>query len=274
MSERKNCMGCGTVVVNPVVCNNCEAVSHPGCVSRTGHAYSNKRFLDCRGAATRDNSLNDGLLNNIRQVIKEEFTKFREEFLEIYRADLAKVKGEIQELTNKIELIERRVIEQQQTPSLSLTDDIIEEMRDREIRSRNLIFHQVDEVDSSRDDGLLDSELVKDIFRKIQPDKPVNFKCTRLGKKRRGVVRPLRVVLDSEQDVISLLRLRSRYTGPVKIFRDQTVKQRKRFSDLRDELKCLRETGDSDKSIRYFNGVPKIVSVNKGSNIKNGNTPL
>ena len=66
-----------------------------------------------------------------------------------------------------------------------------------------------------------------------------------------------------------ILRNKSRYQGPVKISRDLTLIQRKHFKNLRQQLGILKEAGETDKTIRYFNGVPKIVSVNKKQEAKN-----
>lgn len=79
-------------------------------------------------------------------------------------------------------------------------------------------------------------------------------------------MRPLRVSLPSKDVVLKILRNKLRYSGPVKISQDQTVKQRKHFKDLQAQLRLLRDAGDKNKSIRYINSVPKIVNSNTGAN--------
>jgi len=141
-------------------------------------------------------------------------------------------------------------------------EDIIVELADRNQRSNNLIFYNLDEMaDGSSSDEChrVDLSLAKDIVQVIIPVGVSISKVTRLGGRKTGHARPLRVTLPTKEDVISILRNKRRYVGPVKIHQDQTTKQRKFLNDLRGRLKEYHEVGDINKTIRYFDGVPKIV---------------
>lgn len=70
---------------------------------------------------------------------------------------------------------------------LSLEENIIEELEDKARRSSNLIFYNLDEPEG---DNCVDANLVKDIIRKIQPDKALSIRI--MGRRRQGHSRPLR----------------------------------------------------------------------------------
>jgi len=93
----------------------------------------------------------------------------------------------------------------------------------------------------------------------IVPNGMPILRVTRLGGWRTKHARPLRVTLPSREDAISILRNKNRYVGPIRIHQDQTIKQRKFLNDLRGRLKEYHEAGDVGKTIRFFDGVPKIV---------------
>lgn len=50
---------------------------------------------------------------------------------------------------------------------------------------------------------------------------------------------------------MEILRSKARYSGPVKISQDQTVKQRAYLTELQIKLKSLKDARESNKTIRY-----------------------
>lgn len=101
-------------------------------------------------------------------------------------------------------------------------------------------------------------DLVSGIIRDIKPG-IVPASTRRLDKKCIGHSRPVCVSMDTKKDASLILRNKSRYSGTVKIFQDQTLKQRNQLRDLQSKLKALKGGGENDKTIRYINGVPRIV---------------
>ncbi|XP_050454126.1 uncharacterized protein LOC126852886 [Cataglyphis hispanica] len=257
---------CGTVVVKPIICKGCNVASHPSCVSRTDHPHTNGQFVNCK-----DTEVNSTLLNAIKKTMRSEFDIFRSEIREMYRADMLKIAEDIQNLSKRIDHLENQLVDLQPASSLSFEEDIIEEMEDRKKRATNLIFFNLDE---SQGNDCTDVNLVKDIIGVIQPNNTLGVKTMRLGTKSQGRSRPLRVSLPSEQDAREILRNKSRYSGPVKIAQDQTLKQRKHLKNLQSELKLLKDAGEVNKTIRYKNGVPKIVNSNRNIISKNGISSL
>lgn len=116
MDRRKTCKGCGTVVVKPIVCDLCGIASHPACLSRTGHPQQGGRFFSCASAESCSqyvgqlNNSNDSLLDEIRDTIcaeiRSELANFRNEILEICKVVIEKIKGSIQQLSDRVSKLE------------------------------------------------------------------------------------------------------------------------------------------------------------------------
>jgi len=267
MDERKKCKGCGTVVVKPIICSGCNTASHPACLPRTGHPYSNGLFINCKSSPRNNSEMdsNGDLLENIQKLIRSEFENLRRETLSLYQADLAKISDSIQSLSDRIKKLEVDLASGASHSMASLPhleEDIIAELADRNRRSCNLILYNLDEVvdgSSPEESHKIDLSLAMDITQAIVPDGVPILNVTRLGGRRAGHIRPLRVTFPSKENASSILRNKTRYAGPIRIYQDQTIKQRKFLSDLRGRLKDYHDAGDLHKTIRFFNGVPKIV---------------
>lgn len=211
--------------------------------------------------------INASILNNIKELLKTEFENFKREMREFYLAELAEVKENFQSLSNRINHLEDLVEGSQLSVHMDLVEEqIIEEMEDRKSRSNNLMLFNLEEPNN---DATTDTDLANDILGKIIPCGSLPIRTMRLGKRLQGRSRPLRVSLPSSQDVMTILRNKMKYSGPVRITQDQTLKQRNYFKDIQAKLKALKDAGESDKTIRYINGVPKIVDVKARAKSKN-----
>ncbi|CAL1672609.1 unnamed protein product [Lasius platythorax] len=262
MDGRKTCKGCGTVVVKPIICNLCNVASHLGCLSRTGHSHSNGQFTDCEESSITSQicDANSTLMTNIKELLRTEFNKLREEIREMYRSDMAEIKENIRNLSTRVDQLEDLIENSQRVGSSELIEEeLIMELEERQKRSLNLIFFNLDEAEENT---CTDEILAGDIINRIIPGDTPAISTWRLGKRQQGRARPLRVSLPSKDVALRILRNKFRYSGPVKISQDQTVKQKKHFKDLQAQLKLLRDAGDKNKSIRYKNGVPRIVNSN------------
>lgn len=145
-------------------------------------------------------------------------------------------------------------------PALS---DLIEEMEDRETRARNFILIGASESDDLDSTVRIqhDQNLVKKIIDTTASDLDSGevLKVVRLGKKVDGKTRPIKVVLKSRSSVIKVLKNRGKVQRPYKIFNDQTPKQREELRLLREELKQRQDAGETDITIKYYKGNPKII---------------
>lgn len=66
--------------------------------------------------------------------------------------------------------------------------------------------------------------------------------------------------LKSTEVAKGILRNKSRYLGPCKVTDDKTVVQRQALEQLRAKLRELHYQEETNKTIRYIRGVPKIVT--------------
>lgn len=266
---KKICKGCNVTVARPVTCGDCKVASHPGCLSRTGHPFSDGKFKSCNG-------LDDGLLaplslgseseDRILGFIRAEFDKFnqvlvnfKQEIREMYLKDMAGMQQNIQDLTDRIEQLEKGT-NSSANPAAVTEEEIMSELQDRERRSNNIMIYNLEEP-SSNESMDLDIVNVKGAIQAVKKINVDNKKIIRLGVKRQGITRPVKVILNSREDVLDIVKNKFRCRNPVRIDHDRTHKQRKHLQDLKEQLRSLHEAGHEEKTIRYINGVPKIIDV-------------
>ncbi|EZA49827.1 hypothetical protein X777_11808 [Ooceraea biroi] len=173
----------------------------------------------------------------------------------------------MQKLAERIDGLEN--VERRASDGVSLAEeDLFAEIAERESRASNIIMFSLDEPEHSDSNDVSDKDLVNDVLHTILPSLEPSYKVRRLGVKKHGQPRPLCVSFSSKQEAILVLRNKGKYTGPAKIYQDQTPKQRKYLMNLRAHLRELQDAGES-KTIRYIGGVPKIVNANQPMNSKN-----
>ena len=156
----KKCKGCGTSVANPVTCPRCDIVSHPACLGRTGHPWQNGSLLNCgpclSGSAVVDADVTgsqsvmpqpsfptvDTLMVMMRELIRDELVKFRQEMVSSIRSELADLKAMTSDLDERVRQLEQNssCVNVQQSSGPIEMDGIMAEMHDRHARAKNLII--------------------------------------------------------------------------------------------------------------------------------------
>jgi len=151
-------------------------------------------------------------------------------------------------------------------------NDITYEIQLRSCCAVHIIIHGVTEssVSTSASSTSEDKTFVKEMLNKLVPklSEAVIRKVFRVGKSFNDNPRLLKVELTSQEDVnhvvISFLRLRSNIPdeySQVSITRDRTPSERRSIYEIHQELRDRQEKGESNISIRYVNGLLKIVSA-------------
>lgn len=146
------------------------------------------------------------------------------------------------------------------------TNTVLEEIMERERRASNVVLVNVEE--SASDSGSVrkahDESIVKQVLGEVHGadvyDKVVSVQ--RLGRREPGKKRPVKVVLKSRQDAISTLKNKSKARKEVRLYDDKTPLQRQELQQLRDVLKMRIEKGETNITIKYVKGAPKIVQKN------------
>lgn len=269
-TEKKMCRGCGAPVAKPIKCGTCGLLSHPACLSRCGHPWNFGELLDCSttSASSRPSVPPDSALtfDNIKRLISEQITSLKEDFKASYFGEINSLRRTIEALTEKVARLEAHSMNTASSSGASThmnAEETLSELNERQRRSRNLLIFGHNETESTTMPGVAtntDTNAVKDILKTIFPANYDNIRTYRIGKKRDDKPRPVCVVLSSPDDVVNILKRKSEYTGAVKFSQDRTPLERKYLDNLRSDLKKLHDKGDTNKTIRYRNGIPSIVT--------------
>lgn len=156
-----------------------------------------------------------------------------------------------------------------QTTSFEKQQEIYQEIQNRFLREKNIVMVGLDEQNDTENITNIDVEAVHKILTGIYQDCPKPLKTIRLGKYNPAKSRPLKIIFETSNVARYLLKNRSKLTGSVKIYWDQTLAQRNYMQKLQIELKHREQNGESNLLIKYIKGVPTIVTIGPKTNSKN-----
>ena len=198
----------------------------------------------------------------VGELLDAKLERFQEVMLAGIRAELSSMRSDISSLSDRVKILEEKSSVSSAQLPVSSTDDVLEELRDREVRSKNIIIFGVPESQepSTELQKTADVNVVREIVGGICPSGIQVLSARRLGKPGKSSCRPLCARLDSAADVRRVLRDKHQYKGPYKISEDKTRQQRVSLMQLREKLRELHEQGENHMTIRYIRGFPKIVS--------------
>lgn len=145
-------------------------------------------------------------------------------------------------------------------------EEVVQELAEHQAKSKNIIIFNLTELADS-DPHSDELKRVQDILNDVpHPNTgPAVLSVIRMGRvKRTDTIRPLKVMLSSSDNVLSVLRLKAHFTKKkdISIAPDRTLKQRNHMKSLVDELEKRRSKGEDNLIIRYRNGIPTIISKN------------
>lgn len=178
------------------------------------------------------------------------------------------LRDDVQQLQSRLSTLPTNTTEQPRAAGDALAaGDVIAEMAERERRACNIIVAGARESDSAEAADRLkhDESLLKQVL--VDAGNVIDIsdvkKVVRLGKKvDSGDSKPrlMKVILRSRECAIEILKNKSKLSD-VRVFNDQTPKQREDLRALRETLKVRQEQGESDLTIKYIRGVPKIIQL-------------
>lgn len=150
-------------------------------------------------------------------------------------------------------------------------EEIIQEINERNKRKRNVIFFGVPEQDQQLSEDhrkISDKSEVQKIISSVSPNvNTANIKLFRLGQVNQGRIRPIKVILDDENDVFALIRqakfLRNGNYKNVSMSFDRTRNQINYYNNVKVELNNMNASGNGSFKIKYMNGIPKVVPLNQ-----------
>lgn len=196
-------------------------------------------------------------------------------FCNVCRMDFKKVPKVIAKLDEVLEinkqLVEenkklREIIENPNHTNETNVNNIVQEIHERQFRATNIIITNIQE--SSERDHIRraeeDTQNVKRIFGDLSAEVTIK-KTFRLGKYDNIRNRPLKVVLNSSDEALYILRNKNSIKQPnINIFCDQTKMQRDYYLSVKKKLSEMISQGINDKTIKYINNIPTIVNVSSG----------
>lgn len=241
-----------------ICCDQCSKCFHSICAGLSRQealcvrAKDRKISFYCDKCKSLINSITN--LNIIVGELRDQIDKLNKDF-----GDL-KIKYEAQKTVGDNDA------EKTQTASdINNITQLMEEVNEREIRSKNVLIFNLPESskptkDERREDDALRSSNI------ITTCSNVNLNILqvhRLGRYNASIKRPIKIILESRADVIKILQNKSKINiGNVKIGPDQTKMQQNHFKDLVKQINELRTKGVTNKIIKYINGIPRIVTKN------------
>lgn len=273
--------------------HKCERWFHAGCVNVSDAEYrrlssdNNKQWLcnrfDC--VELINNPLNN-LIKKFETISSQMATIINKlDVLSSIPNDIASINNQLVQVNEKLSNFEPRIAEsekrinslEKEVSNLKNSDGstcsidlVVEEINDRERRTCNVIVYNVPESTSGTTSVRVDHDhnmisKLTSSFCTVSDDSP--FKSHRLGRPARNNCRPLRVTFKKSDLVVDFCKNfdKSRLLGldpclkDVAISRDRTPKERKYLADLRVSLNERVENGETDLTIKYVNGIPKIV---------------
>lgn len=177
------------------------------------------------------------------------------------------------DVESRVDVLEEKINSIRDQPA-SCLEEVMGEIGERNRRGLNAIVYNLSESQS------------KDIGTRVSHDRNqllelgqvigfnFNFEVTkllRIGRPKKNNPRPLKIVFRNEMDVRDFL---GRFSGAnlkdgnggfssLSASRDRTIRERKHLNSLRAELEARVKKGEKDITIKYRNGVPAIVTIQK-----------
>lgn len=269
--------------------SSCHAWFHIKCIGVTKTEYShysndvNKKWychrVDCHSPVSNPSQI---IVNKMDELLSKFSTLATKEEVKSMTESLQEIKTNLNSLSNKINLLEPRLdilesevldLKKRVPDSIhdSTVESVIEEINDRRRCARNVIIFGLRESESTVPEKKKDHDrgLVERILALCDLKSSLSeTRFFRVGKVSKDRPRAVKMCLPSESVAIALFKEFGSRKGSdegfkdVSLVKDRTVKERKYLSDLRDTLKTRTESGELDLTIKYVNGVPKIVKKN------------
>lgn len=188
--------------------------------------------------------------------------------IKYYCADCEEGLLSVPVLRNRISALENELanIKTQCTMGLNM-DAVLQEMDERQYRSKNVIIFGINEsASSSTEDRKKHDKLqVQKALEKIPDVDMEKSIVVRLGKPADNSAkpRPVKVILQNKHQAINVLKNKKKLPQNISASSDKTPYQRDQLRKLREELAERTDSGEKDLTIKYIKSVPRIVKAEK-----------
>lgn len=275
VTEKLICYHCDKGVLDATFCKKCQMPYHPSCAAQSGF-LPNKAVKKCCDLAYVFNKLWKSTIvpaidERVDKKIKEATKALDKQINGIqntcnkHATDCKKQIADLkEEWQDKFDAMQ----EKYESSIHENEERIITEIKQRELRSKNIILRNMQENNDAND-----LETVKNILSQIPIDNIENIKVQRLGKKTDDKVRPLKLKMQSAHDVAKVFKdikkLKGHLPDNVFITNDSTPSQTKYYFNIKDQLKERIAKGEKDIKLQTIKGIPTIVKKQNDDTSKN-----
>ena len=176
------------------------------------------------------------------------------------------ISSKMESFETKISDLSKKLEPVNEIQSPVFIDNITNEAIDRIKRSKHIIIRGAVEINgTSSEKTAHDSTIVANVLKAVNSKAtPITF--FRFGKPHSKFPQQIKVVLPSEYDAKQILKnkrklLETNATKKLSIIDDKTPHQRKYLAKLRKTLETRKNAGETELTIKYVHGNPKIVST-------------
>lgn len=198
------------------------------------------------------------IVSNIRSL--ESSIKSFSSAIDKLSSELTQVKEEKAALSSEVKLLQDKVNNLAKVSSNNISvPDLCHEVHQRISKASNLMIFNLPSVADESPEVI--SGAVDNLFHDLSVE--VKYVSVRRIGPSGTRPRPIVVELSSPADVRVILKTKFKLRhlerwNNIWIAEDQTTFQRKQFLSVRSDLKRLRDSGDHDWAIRYYNGSPQL----------------
>lgn len=213
-------------------------------------------------------SKNEYTLNDVMDKLCEMDSKYNS-LLEKFEEQALineKLMTKIQQLEIKIARLEQQ---DSHTTPIENTKEAIQEISEREYRKKNLMLFGVDELNSDEPEERKahDMDITRKILEAACPEVIKDgLKVYRIGKREQGKTRPVKVLMETEEDVKKVIKKAvitktNKQFAKLAFSTDKTKQQLAQYKLVREELKRRSVAGEENLKIRYVKGEPRIIKL-------------
>lgn len=188
--------------------------------------------------------------------------------------DVSGLKENLTHITTELENIKSS-----QTEKKIDMGEILSEIKEREIKSKNIIIYNIleDNLRLSQDYSTLedvdsfnalvaerDKTRAREILKNVPNIDLSQIQSRRLGRMRPNFCRPLRVTLRDRVDVITIMKNKSLVARQYTVKTDLTKFQQKKIKELKEELEKINiDKTNPTMTIKFINGEPQIIPIQR-----------
>lgn len=264
------CVNCNTAIKpssSTITCDGCNGMLHTSCSK-----LSDDEIRITRSAKRRVKLFCTKCDCNLDQFAKiiNSINDLKVEFTANVSQQIASLR---EELNLRIDTIQQQLVDGAVTRAGVDFEEVVNEVNERQIRSKNLIIFGVGEQVGELKDRVGDDErVICEILHVISPDAGrAVVKVTRIGRVAdEGRPRPIKVVLADQFVARKILRLKKNLINSnfprIVIRDDKTPRQLEFLRSVQSSLKSRIDAGEKNLTIRYIGGIPQVTSILRQKN--------